>query len=919
MLASRSRTAAQAVRALRTPATQATRTLSSSTVAPANLLASQRRVEAQQQKASDELADIMAKRWLGNAAAQGTDADRETIVRLLYSLASRREVSRYLQIFSSATHFAVLKVGGAILTNDLESLTLSLNFLHRVGLYPVVVHGMGDKLNARLEADGIVPDYIDGIRITDARTLSHARRVFLSENLKLVSTLESIGTRARPITGGVFTAEYLDQPRYGFVGRITGVDKEPIEASIRAGALPILTSLAETPEGQILNVNADVATAELSKVLEPLKIVYLSEKGGLHHGVSKEKISLINLDEEYDDLMKQEWVKYGTKLKLREIKELLDHLPRSSSVAIISPDNLQKELFTDSGAGTLLRRGYKLYKHESIESAGQDRLRRVLAERDEDVTSGRKSVAQVLSELEKGQAPFTIYADEPCDVVAIVSHPEGQVPVMTKFLANTTATQNSVTDNIFNAIKKDHKRLFWTAKADDEQKAWHFERADGSFTRNGRSLFYYGVQDAGEVQRLVQDLEQTARIERAYLPISYTSSARGTVQSSGSIASTFTNRSFSTSARRPAVSPSASSSASPAQTRSFSTSPSHAATAKRVALIGARGYTGQNLVSLLDSHPSLTLSHCSSRELAGQPLDEYTKAKISYQNLGFKEIEQLEARSEVDAWVMALPNGVMAPFVEAIDKGAEGKKEKSVVIDLGADKRFDESWTYGLPELYNREALKTAKRISNPGCFATNSQLLLAPLLPYIAAPPTISAVSGFSGAGTKSGKEPKIPAEALKGGIKPYSLTDHIHEREAGYQLAKLIDQQASSANGALSQEDFKVAFMPHVAPWFQGIISTVSVPLTKEMRASEIRALFEEKYAGESLVKVQSEVPEIYQIAGKHGVRIGGFQVHSSGKRVVLVGVIDNLLKGAATQCLQNLNLALGQGEFDGISLDF
>ncbi|GAA5986633.1 hypothetical protein JCM11641_005171 [Rhodosporidiobolus odoratus] len=893
-------------------AAQATRALSTSTYKP-NLLASQRRVEAKQQAASDELGDIVAKRWLGNAAAMGTDADRETIIRLLYSLASRREVSRYLQIFSSATHFAVLKVGGAILTNDLESLTLSLNFLHRVGLYPVVVHGMGDKLNARLEADGIVPDYIDGIRITDARTLSHARRVFLSENLKLVSTLESLGTRARPITGGVFTAEYLDQSRYGFVGRITGVDKEPIEASIRAGALPILTSLAETPEGQILNVNADVATAELAKVLEPLKIVYLSEKGGLYHGVTKEKLSLINLDEEYDDLMKQEWVKYGTKLKLREIKELLDHLPRSSSVAIISPDNLQKELFTDSGAGTLLRRGYKLYKHTSIESVGQDRLRSVLAERDEDVTSGRKSVAQVLSELEKQGAPFTIYGDEPCDVVAIVSHPDGQVPVMTKFLANTTAVQNGVTDNIFNAIRKDHKRLFWTAKADDEQKAWHFERADGSFTRNGRSLFYYGVQDAGEVETLVKDLERSSRVERAYLPISYTSSARGTV-SSGNIASTFTNRSFSTSARRPAVSPSSISSS--AQTRSFSSSPSYYATAKRVALIGARGYTGQNLVSLLNSHPSIALSHCSSRELAGQPVSEYTKEKVHYQNLSHKEIEQLEQRGEVDAWVMALPNGVMAPFVKAIDKGAKSKPEekKSVVIDLGADKRFDESWTYGLPELYNREALRSAKRISNPGCFATNSQLLLAPLLPYIAAPPTVSAISGFSGAGTKSGKEPKIPAEALKGGIKPYSLTDHIHEREAGYQLSKLLDESAT-----MEKENFSLAFMPHVAPWFQGIISTVSIPLNKQMRASEIRQLFEDKYAGESLVKVQSEVPEIYQISGKHGVRIGGFQVHSSGKRVVLVGVIDNLLKGAATQCLQNLNLALGCGEYDGIPLDF
>ncbi|GAA5911308.1 hypothetical protein JCM8208_004328 [Rhodotorula glutinis] len=702
MLAARTRTATTAARSLRAAAPPAARVahISSSTSVPSSLLLqSQRRVDAQQQRASDELGDIMAKRWLGNAVAHSTDADRETIIRLLYSLASRREVSRYLQIFSSATHFAVLKVGGAIITNDLESLTLSLNFLHRVGLYPVVVHGMGDKLNARLEADGIVPDYIDGIRITDARTLSHARRVFLSENLKLVSTLEELGTRARPITGGVFTAEYLDEARYGYVGRITSVDKEPIEASIRAGALPILTSLAETADGQILNVNADVATAELSKVLEPLKIVYLSEKGGLYHGVTKEKLSLINLDEEYDDLMKQDWVKYGTKLKLREIKELLDHLPRASSVAIISPDNLQKELFTDSGAGTLLRRGYKLYKHQSIEGVGQDRLRRVLAERDEDVTSGRKSVAQVLSELEKSHAPYTIYGDEPCDVVAIVSHPEGQVPVMTKFLANQNAIQNGVTDNVFNSVRKDFKRLFWTAKADDENKAWHFERADGSFTRNGRSLFYYGVQDAGEVERLVKDLDAAGRVERSYLPISYTSSSRGTVSSPGNLASAFNTRSYSTRARPAAGAAASSPFGQPQQARSFSSSPSYAATAKRVALIGARGYTGQNLVSLINSHPSFELAHVSSRELAGQPLDGYTKSKVQYENLGYKEIEQLEQRGEVDAWVMALPNGVMAPFVDAIDKGCANKPDskKSVVIDLGADKRFDESWTYGLP------------------------------------------------------------------------------------------------------------------------------------------------------------------------------------------------------------------------------
>lgn len=119
----------------------------------------------------------------------------------------------------------------------------------------------------------------------------------MDENLRLVSALEKLGTRARPITSGVFTADYLDQPKYGLVGKITKVDKRPLEASIRAGAIPILTCMAESNEGQLLNVNADIAAGEVAKELEPLKIVYLNEKGGLFHGVTGEKLDVINLDE----------------------------------------------------------------------------------------------------------------------------------------------------------------------------------------------------------------------------------------------------------------------------------------------------------------------------------------------------------------------------------------------------------------------------------------------------------------------------------------------------------------------------------------------------------------------------------------------------------------------------------------------
>lgn len=193
-----------------------------------------------------------------------------------------------------------------------------------------------------------------------------------------------------------------------------------------------------------------------------------------------------------------------------------------------------------------------------------------------------------------------------------------------------------------------------------------------------------------------------------------------------------------------------------------------------------------------------------------------------------------------------------------------------------------------LVELYSRSSLRTSKRISNPGCFATNSQLLLAPLLPYLSScQPSIFGISGYSGAGTKSGTTPKVSADSLRGGIRPYSLTDHIHEREAGYRLKGLLKegqhhQVTSGTNGSI---DFSLAFIPSVAPWFQGILSTLSAPLKEEMRASDVKALYEKYYEGEKLIKVGSEVPEIADISGKHGVRIGGFQVHSSGKRVVAV----------------------------------
>ncbi|CAK9435694.1 uncharacterized protein LODBEIA_P04210 [Lodderomyces beijingensis] len=801
---------------------------------------------------------------------------KSTVIQLLNNIGSKREVEQYLKYFTSVSsqQFAVIKVGGAIITQQLDELASCLAFLYHVGLYPIVLHGTGPQINELLENEGVEPEYIDGIRITNPKTMEVVRKCFLEQNLRLVTALEKIGVHARPITAGVFQAEYLNKEKYDLVGKITGVNKSPVEAAITAGYLPILTSLAETASGQLLNVNADVAAGELAREFEPLKIVYLNEKGGIINGNTGEKVSIINLDEEYEELMKESWVKYGTKLKIKEIHDLLQHLPRSSSVAIIDVDDLQKELFTDSGAGTLIRRGYKLINRNSLREFGNPDLLRTALLRDPEIKAGKLSVASYLKFLESVQ--FKSYGDEPLEVLAIVLNEDGKVPKLDKFLSSKTGWLNNVTDNIFNSIKKDFESLCWIVDENDANLAWYFSKSDGSFAKNGQIIFWYGLKTP-EAAELIKEFDNSA-----------IGSSLSSAKESGVFSSSQQKRGLH-------LKRSLATSANPNPPLREGKSQEK----KKVALIGARGYTGQNLIKLIDNHPYLEISHVSSRELEGQKLKGYNKDTIIYSNLQPEDIKLLEEKGEVDVWVMALPNGVCKPFVDVIDSVGNSK---SKIIDLSADYRFDTTgdWTYGLPELNDRQAIANAKKISNPGCYATAAQVAIAPLVEYIEnGKPSIFGVSGYSGAGTKP--SPKNDVAVLSNNLIPYSLTDHVHEREISSQLKQKVD------------------FTPHVAQWFQGISHTINIPIKKHSLTSrEIRNIYQDRYQNEQLITISGEAPLVKDISGKHGVVIGGFAVNSDEDRVVVVATIDNLLKGAATQCLQNINLSQGFGEYEGIPDD-
>ena len=313
---------------------------------------------------------------------------------------------------------------------------------------------------------------------------------------------------------------------------------------------------------------------------------------------------------------------------------------------------------------------------------------------------------------------------------------------------------------------------------------------------------------------------------------------------------------------------------------------------KTLGIVGARGHAGAELIRLVARHPRLELAFVSSRELAGQSVREHVAeytGELRYENLSHEEV----AGKRADAVVLALPNGKSAPIVAAID----AVRPDTVIVDLSADHRFDDAWYYGLPEL-TRARQQGQHRISNPGCYATAMQLVIAPLKDELAAPPTCFGVSGYSGAGTTPSD--KNDPTKLRDNLIPYALTDHVHEREVTRQLG------------------LPVEFMPHVAPHFRGITLTINLWLRQPRRQAELLEHYREFYADEPLVHVVEAAPWVSAIAGRHHVDIGGITLAPGGQRVVVVATIDNLLKGAATQALQNLNLALGFPELQGIPHD-
>lgn len=336
---------------------------------------------------------------------------------------------------------------------------------------------------------------------------------------------------------------------------------------------------------------------------------------------------------------------------------------------------------------------------------------------------------------------------------------------------------------------------------------------------------------------------------------------------------------------------------------------------KKVAVVGATGYVGVELVKILHNHPEVKLCYLVSKSYVDQPFSEVYPSFLHYVDIDCSNEEYLTIAKEVDVMFFALPHKVSASVI------TEELLQYTKVIDLSADYRFDsidiyEEWyqkhpnkelnsksIYGLPEL--KKDIATANLIGNPGCYTTCSILSLAPIMNKRYTDNEkiiINAASGVTGAGRKA-VLPNIFTEVNES-YKPYGVASHRHTPE--------IEQELS----ILSGKDIKVTFTPHLLPINRGILVTIYVPLISNIKENELLDLYKQYYQDKPFVRVKNELPEIKHVKGTNFMDIS-LRIDSRTKTVIIVGAIDNLIKGAAGQAVQNMNILFGYEETKGLIL--
>jgi N-acetyl-gamma-glutamyl-phosphate reductase len=336
----------------------------------------------------------------------------------------------------------------------------------------------------------------------------------------------------------------------------------------------------------------------------------------------------------------------------------------------------------------------------------------------------------------------------------------------------------------------------------------------------------------------------------------------------------------------------------------------------KVGIIGASGYTGGELLRILAGHSECEVACATSRRYEGKDVSSVNPNLNGVIDLKFENVSTSEVADKSDFVFTATPHGTSMEIVPELVK--VGVK----VVDLSGDFRFkdlsayeryykkkhtakDIKAVYGLPELH-RTKIKEANLVANPGCYPTSAILGLAPLvseglveLEKI----VVDSKSGISGAGASP--KPQTLYTMAADSVSAYQVTSHQHMPE--------IEQELN-----LLKEGVKISFVPHIVPVIRGLESTIHVFLERDVSTDDIHSAYEDFYTGEPFVRVlgAGEIPRMSAVRGTNYADIGSFEVDKDRNRAVIVSVIDNLIKGASGQAVQNMNIMMGFDEAEGLN---
>ncbi|WP_370573243.1 N-acetyl-gamma-glutamyl-phosphate reductase [Methanomethylovorans sp.] len=327
-----------------------------------------------------------------------------------------------------------------------------------------------------------------------------------------------------------------------------------------------------------------------------------------------------------------------------------------------------------------------------------------------------------------------------------------------------------------------------------------------------------------------------------------------------------------------------------------------------IGIIGASGYTGGELMRLLLNHPQTKIELATSRKLTGKKVSATHRHLKDMVDLQFENPDPQEIKDRCDVVFVAVPHGTAMEIVPKL------LDDKVKVIDLSADYRlkadvFEKVYgikhldprnvVYGMPELHTE--VKHEKFIANPGCFPTGATLAAAPLAQVSMIESVVfDSKTGVSGAGIEPSQASHYPNMAEN--VQPYKLTTHRHLAEFTQELQRLDNSLT------------KICFTPHIIPSVRGILTTAHIFTKGKLTKYDVMDLYAEMYQDKPFVRVVDGIPSLSAVRGSNFCDIG-FEVDPSNNRVVVISAIDNLVKGASGQAIQNMNIMCGLGETTGL----